>query len=178
MPVTGGGKGATAVVEGSRTQTAGDPVVTLEVTVCVPTTVEVTEDLGALTGVHLFLQYRLHRLDRRRPPAMTFRLQDVDYREGDSIRPANLHKVPDTVFAMAVLALSGSAVPADRSFGSAAELQRWVRVLNRGAGLQRVYRRIAASGSTTSAGAQEAANLRGYRLASYLLSKAIGAAGA
>jgi len=48
VPVTGGGKGATAVVEGSRTQTAGDPVVTLEVTVCVPTTVEVTEDLGAL----------------------------------------------------------------------------------------------------------------------------------
>ena len=30
MPVTGGGKGATAVVEGSRTQTAGDPVVTLQ----------------------------------------------------------------------------------------------------------------------------------------------------
>ncbi len=48
MPVTGLGNGPTAVVEGSRTQTAGEPAVTLEVTVWVPTTVEVTEELGAL----------------------------------------------------------------------------------------------------------------------------------
>src|SRR6266851_840781 len=35
------------------------------------------------------------------------------------------------LIAMAVLALNGSAVPADRSFGSAAELQSWLTYYHR-----------------------------------------------
>jgi hypothetical protein len=50
VPVTGLGNGPTAVVEGTSTHTAGTPVVTVDVTVSVPTTVEVTEELGALTS--------------------------------------------------------------------------------------------------------------------------------